>query len=82
MKFEMSEKFCHMSELLVKELQTRDQLIHSLNVKNTFIASLLKVQSIRYHPSDERSPTTTKVCTTLILKLNVSLCILFSTFTQ
>ena len=57
MKWEMSDKFQHLSEVLVKELQTRDQLIHSLNVKNTFISSLLKVQSIRYHPSEEKIST-------------------------
>ena len=57
MKEEMSEKFQHLSEVLVKELQERDQMIHSLNVKNTFVSALLKVQSIRYHPTDEKLST-------------------------
>lgn len=60
MKWEMSDKFRHLSQVLVGELQTRDQLIHSLNVKNTFISSLLKVESIRYHPTEER-PASAKV---------------------
>ena len=57
MKSEMSDKFQHLSEVLVKELQERDQLIHSLNVKNTFVSALLKVQSIRYHPTDDKLST-------------------------
>jgi hypothetical protein len=57
MKAEMSEKFQHLSEVLVRELQERDQLIHSLNVKNNFVSALLKVQSKRYHPTDEKLST-------------------------
>lgn len=60
MRWEMNDKVQHLSKVLVEELQTRDQLIHSLNVKNTFISSLLKVQSLRYHPSEEK-PSTVKV---------------------
>ena len=57
MKSEMSDKFQHLSEVLVRELQERDQLIRSLNIKNTFISALLKVQSIRYHPIEEKLST-------------------------
>lgn len=57
MKSEMTDKFQHLSEVLVQELQERDQLIHSLNVKNTFVSSLLKVQSIRYHPTEDKLST-------------------------
>ena len=53
----MSDKFQHLSEVLVKELQERDSFIHSLNVKNNFISALLKVQSIRYHPTEEKLST-------------------------
>ena len=71
MRWEMNEKVQHLSKVLVEELQTRDQLIHSLNVKNTFISSLLKVQSIRYHPSEEKS-STAKVSSDW-LKIEISL---------
>ena len=53
----MSDKFQHLSEVLVRQLQERDQLIHSLNVKNTFVSALLKVQSLRYHPTEEKLST-------------------------
>lgn len=84
MKWEMSDKFRHLSEVLVRELQERDQLIHSLNVKNTFISALLKVQALRYHPSEEKLPKLSKVTQHLNIMLSsIITCILHcSTYIQ
>lgn len=42
---EMSAKFTRLSEDLIKELQKRDTLIRDQEVRNQFVASLMKVES-------------------------------------
>ena len=41
---EMSAKFTRLSEDLIKELQERDSLIRDQEVRNQFVASLMKVE--------------------------------------
>lgn len=41
---EMTAKFCRLSEVLIKELQERDILVRDLEVRNQFVASLMKVE--------------------------------------
>lgn len=40
----MAEKFSRLSEDLIKELQERDVLIRDQEVRNQFVASLMKVE--------------------------------------
>jgi len=41
---EMAEKFSSLSDVLVKELQQRDILVRDLEVRNQFVAMLMKVE--------------------------------------
>ena len=45
MCIEMSAKFSRLSEELVRELQERDILVRDQEVRNQFVASLMKVES-------------------------------------
>ncbi len=48
---EMDEKFTHLSDLLVSDLEKRDRLITEINIKNKFISAMLRVQSLRHSNS-------------------------------
>jgi len=41
---EMAEKFSSLSDVLIKELQQRDILVRDLEVRNQFVAMLMKVE--------------------------------------
>ena len=45
---EMRTKFQRLSELLISELQQRDQLVHEMDVRNRFISAMLRVQNRRH----------------------------------
>ena len=45
---EMRTKFQRLSELLISELQQRDQQVHEMDVRNRFISAMLRVQNRRH----------------------------------
>lgn len=54
MSQEMGEKFNHLSELLVLDLEVRDKLVTQLTVKNKFISAILRVESLKHSSTATR----------------------------
>lgn len=51
----MTTKFTRMSEMLIKELQERDILVRDQEVRNQFVASLMKVEGKKKAVSQARA---------------------------
>ena len=53
MNEEMRTKFNRLSRVLVEGLEERDALVGELDVKNRFVAAILRVQSLRVSNGDD-----------------------------
>ena len=53
MNEEMRSKFNRLSRVLVEGLEERDALVGELDVKNRFVAAILRVQSLRVSNGDD-----------------------------